>query len=171
MRSPGKLYLLAIVSLAICLSALAGNPSPTPAHQQSFPAVKVASASGTMVNLQDTAPTGKWLLIYVRANSRTSEMMLSKLTADKYGPYLARISIIVGNVEPAALGDFTKNYPDLQAAHWFADPKLDAFQQLNLHGVPVELGLKDKGISWGLSGMLADGASFDSTLLDWLKAN
>jgi len=164
-----KLCLLAIVSTATCLTASAGNPAP--AHQQSLPVVQVASASSTTVNLQDTAPSGKWLLIYVRANSRTSEMMLSKLKADKYGPYLDRIFIIVGNVEPAALSDFTKDYPDILAAHWFADPKLDAFQQLNLHGVPVEIGLKDKGISWGLSGMLADGAAFDSTLLDWVKTN
>ena len=163
MRYRLTLGLLSFV-LAVSMAAKSQN-------SQRLPSFELVNASGVTAAIQDLAPKGKWLLIYVKSDSRPSELTLSRLKADKYRPFLSRIIIIVGGLKPAELTQFTSKYPDLASANWYVDPERQVFQKLDLHGLPAELGLKDNEISWALGGMLGDSAAFDSTLLTWVKAN
>jgi hypothetical protein len=144
---------------------------PKAARQNPLPAFQVTSPSGSLVNSKDVVITGKWLLIYVNAGSRASEMMLSQLKSDKYADYLDHMVIILGGLKPEELPDWQSKYPDLNGARWFVDPNRATFRALNLHGAPVEIGLQDSSVIWNLNGMPANLDNFHSTLLDWVKAN
>lgn len=158
-----------ITILALTAMALAADPKAS--AKKPLQAFQVQNSVGAVVNSTDLALTGNWLLIYVTANSRPSELMLSQMKPDAYAPFADHIVIIVGGVSGPGLANWATKYDGVAGAHWYADPQRDAFKKIGLHGSPVEIGLKDGDMEWTLSGMTTDTASFQSTLLDWLKVN
>lgn len=158
-----------IAMVALAATALAADPKAS--AKKPLQAFQVQNSVGVSVNSTDLALTGNWLLIYVTANSRPSELMLSQMKPATYAPFADHIVIIVGGVSGPGLADWATKYEAVAGAHWYADPQRDAFKKINLHGAPVEIGLKDGSVEWTLSGMTTDSASFQSTLLDWVKAN
>jgi hypothetical protein len=165
MRIGWRTLFLTIVLAGSCLAA---NP-PKPPDQRVLPTVQLSSSTGSVVNVADMGNTGHWLLLYVHARNESGQMLLKQLKADKYGALTSQIVVIVGGINADALAEWAKRFPDLASARWLADPKDAAARALDLHGVPVELGLKDNAIEWQFSGAARDNEMFDATLLNWLK--
>lgn len=160
-----RLLVLAVVAV-LGTAAFAADPKSPSAL--TVPDFQVTDIFGSASNLTDFAPEGKWLLFYVRANNRPSEIMLSELKADKYASSFDRIVFVVGGIDAAEFQQWIKKFPDLANARWYLDPKREAFAKLDLHGVPVEMGIDGKKIEWRLSGM-GSPSTFDSTLLTWTR--
>lgn len=160
-----RLVVLAVVAV-LGIAAFAQNPKAP--SRLTVPDFQVTDANGSVINVADFAPEGKWLLVYVRANNRPSEIMLGQLKAEKYASSLDRIIFVVGGIDAGALQQWIKKFPDLANARWYVDPQREAFNKLDLHGFPVEMGIDGKNIEWRLSG-LGDAQSFDSTMLTWIQ--
>jgi hypothetical protein len=156
-----------IVMVALAVVAMAADRQSSKKPLQTF---QLQSSVGSPVNSTDLALSGKWLLIYVNANNRPSELLLSQMKTATYAPFADHIVIIVGGVAGPELAEWVTKYQGVAGAHWYADPNREAFRKLELHGVPMEIGMKDSSIEWMLSGMTTDTAAFQSTLLDWLKS-
>ncbi len=157
-----------IVAMMLAGSCLAADPTK-PAGQRNLPSIQVSDSGGAAVNVADLPNTGHWLLLYVNARNPASEMLLKQLKSEKYGAYASQIVVVVGGVQANALPDWAKQFPDLASARWLADPQHAAMRALDLHGIPVEIGLKDNAIEWQLSGAAHDNEMFEATLLNWLK--
>jgi hypothetical protein len=60
-------------------------------------------------------------------------------------------------------------YPDLSEASWYADTDKSAYAQLQLHGAPVVLGVRQQTIQWSLNGVLPDTNVSRSVLNTWVN--
>jgi hypothetical protein len=75
----------------------------------------------------------------------------------------------VGGVGAAEVKTWSRLYPDLSGAAWYADPSKAASTALHLQGAPVILGLKDNIVQWALSGEMGKGTQQQSALNTWVR--
>jgi hypothetical protein len=111
--------------------------------------------------------TGNWLIIYIQPRNQFSDNLLRLLKKDQYPTLAAHAVIIVGG-STDDLKTAQSRFPDLASATWYADTNRSAFTLMKLTGAPMILGIKERTISWSLSGVLSDVNVAKSILNTWL---
>lgn len=152
--------LLAVFLLS--LSAAAVEPVPLPDFQ-------LTTAEGVVVKSTALPAQGNWLIIYVQPRSQFSDNLLRLLKRDQY-PTLARSTVIIvgGGVDDMKL--MQSRFTELALATWYADTDKSAFAVMKLTGAPMILGIRQRAISWSLSGILSDVNVARSVLNTWLQS-
>jgi len=150
----GVVFLLSMAAMAI---------EPVP-----LPDIQLTAADGSTVKSSALPTTGNWLLIYIQPRNQFSDNLLRLLKKDQYPTLAAHAVIIVGG-STDDLKTAQSRFPDLAAATWYADTNRSAFSLMKLTGAPMILGIKQRTISWSLSGVLSDVNVAKSILNTWLE--
>jgi hypothetical protein len=157
-----------MVAALLAGTCLAAEP-PKAARQRTLPAIHLSDSNGVAVSVDELGLTGHWLLVYVQAKNPSTPMVMGQLKSDQFRDYAGRLVIVVGSMKAEDLAAWTKQFPELSGARWLADPEHAAMRGLDLHGFPVQLGMKDNGVEWQLNGAGQGNEMFEATMLNWLK--
>jgi hypothetical protein len=152
--SLGMLFLLSIMAAAV---------EPVP-----LPDIQLTAADGSTVKSNALPSQGNWLIIYIQPRNQFSDNLLRTLKRDQY-PTLAQHAVIIvgGGIED--LKTAQTRFPELALATWYADTNKSAFGLMKLTGAPMILGIKQRTITWSLSGMLSDVNVAKSILNTWVE--
>jgi hypothetical protein len=153
--------LVAITTLLLVSFGLAIQPVPLPAFQ-------ITSSAGQIVKSADLPSKGNWVLIYIQPKNQFSDNLLKLMKREQY-PNLEQHAVIIISGSVDDLKSAQSKYPDLSQASWYADTDKTAYSQLQLHGAPVVLGLKQQIIQWSLNGVLPDSNVSRSVLNTWVN--
>lgn len=151
------------LGIAFLLSTLAVAVEPVP-----LPDIQLTAADGTTVKSSALPTTGNWLIIYIQPRNQFSDNLLRLLKKDQYPTLAAHAVIIVGG-STDDLKTAQSRFPDLATATWYADTNRSAFNLMKLTGAPMILGIKQRTITWSLSGVLSDVNVAKSILNTWLE--
>jgi len=132
-----------------------------------LPSFEVQNLDGSVVNTSTWAMEGKWVLIYLEGQCGPCTHLLARLTKEQYPQLASRTIIIVAGSQPSDVKMLQKGFTDLAQASWYADPTRNAPKTLNLHGAPVTLGIQDKTIRWGISGIPPAPGLLPAVLKKW----
>jgi hypothetical protein len=147
--------------LLLASLALAIQPVPLPSFQ-------LTSSAGQIVKSTDLPSKGTWVLIYVQPKSQFSDNLLKLMKRDLY-PNLEQHAVVIVGGSLDDLKSTQSKYPDLSEASWYADTDKSAYAQLQLHGAPVVLGVRQQTIQWSLNGVLPDTNVSRSVLNTWVN--
>jgi len=147
----------------LLLASLAWGIQPVP-----LPSLLLTSAAGQTVKSADLPSQGNWVLIYIQPKSQFSDNLLRLMKRDLY-PNLEQHAVIIVGGSVDDLKSTQSKYPDLSQASWYADTDKSAYTQLQLHGAPVVLGLRQQTIEWSLNGVLPDSNVSRSVLNTWVN--
>jgi hypothetical protein len=153
----------AALGMVFLLSMAAAATEPVP-----LPDIQLTSADGSTVKSSVLPSQGNWLIIYIQPRNQFSDNLLRLFKKDQYPNLAAHAVIIVGGTVDD-LKNTQARFPDLASASWYADTNRSAFAQMKLTGAPMVLGIKDRMISWSLSGILSDVNVAKSILNTWLE--
>ena len=159
-----KFYRHGILGAAILLLAplaMAIQPVPLPSFQ-------LTSLAGQTVKSADLPSKGNWVLIYIQPKSQFSDNLLKLMKRDLY-PNLEQHAVIIVSGSLDDLKNAQSKYPELSEASWYADTDKTAYSQLQLHGAPVVLGVKQQVIQWSLNGVLPDSNVSRSVVNTWVN--
>src|SRR6266481_7888014 len=120
----------------LCWPLLGKKPAPLPGFSLLTPDGKTLSSS------QLKLPKN-WLLVYVHPRSAESVVVLNQLKDDKQAAANQKVIVIVGGASPIEARDLMAGYGHLKAVTWYADPKRDVLQTLDLPGIPAVIGMRD----------------------------
>lgn len=149
----GMVFLLSMMAVAVELVPL--------------PDIQLTAADGSTVKSSALPTTGNWFIIYIQPRNQFSDNLLRLLKKDDYPTLAAHAVIIVGG-STDDLKTAQARFPDLASATWYADTNRSAFTLMKLTGAPMVLGIKQRTISWSLSGVLSDVNVAKSILNTWL---
>jgi hypothetical protein len=149
----GMVFLLSVVAVAV---------EPVP-----LPDIQLTAADGSTVKSSALPTSGNWLIIYIQPRNQFSDNLLRLLKKDQYPTLAAHAVIIIGG-STDDLKTAQARFPDLASATWYADTNRSAFTLMKLTGAPMILGIKQRIISWSLSGVLSDVNVAKSILNTWL---
>lgn len=151
---------------AIVLAAFAAGAARAQGRAL-LPDFALTRLDGTVVQSSAEFPAeGKWLLVYVQANCRPCDRLLSLVKQDDHPELPFRMVIIAGGGLDTASGMRDKR-TDLAGAQWYADESREAWASLHMAGAPMVFGVRDKTIQWSLSGMLKSDNDVKSILASW----
>ena len=149
----GIVFLLSMIAVAV---------EPVP-----LPDIQLTAADGSTVKSSALPTTGNWFIIYIQPRNQFSDNLLRLLKKDDYPTLAAHAVIIIGGTTDD-LKTAQARFPDLASATWYADTNRSAFTLMKLTGAPMILGIKQRTISWSLSGVLSDVNVAKSILNTWL---
>lgn len=149
----GMVFLLSMMAVAV---------EPVP-----LPDIQLTAADGSTVKSSALPTAGNWFIIYIQPRNQFSDNLLRLLKKDDYPTLAAHAVIIVGG-STDDLKTAQARFPDLASATWYADTNRSAFTLMKLTGAPMILGIKQRTISWSLSGVLSDVNVAKSILNTWL---
>lgn len=149
----GMVFLLSMMAVAV---------EPVP-----LPDIQLTAADGSTVKSSALPATGNWFIIYIQPRNQFSDNLLRLLKKDDYPTLAAHAVIIVGG-STDDLKTAQARFPDLASATWYADTNRSAFTLMKLTGAPMILGIKQRTISWSLSGVLSDVNVAKSIVNTWL---
>jgi hypothetical protein len=152
--SLGMIFLLSIMAAAV---------EPVP-----LPDIQLTAADGSTVKSNALPSQGNWFIIYIQPRNQFSDNLLRLLKKDQY-PTLASHAVIIVGGSTDDLKTAQSRFPDLASATWYADPNKSAFGLMKLTGAPMILGIKQRIITWSLSGVLSDVNVAKSILNTWLE--
>ncbi len=152
--SLGVIFLLSIGAAAV---------EPVP-----LPDIQLTAADGSTVKSNALPSQGNWLIIYIQPRNQFSDNLLRLLKKDQY-PTLAQHAVIIvgGSVDDLKTAQI--RFPELSLATWYADTNKSAFGLMKLTGAPMILGIKQRTITWTLSGILSDVNVAKSILNTWVE--
>ena len=165
MRQGWRILMVAVLLAGTCLAA---DP-PKAAGKRTLPAIKLSDSNGVAVSVSELGKTGHWLLVYVQAKNPSTEMVMEQLKSEQFRSHAGAFVIVVGGMKADQLAEWSKQFPELSASRWLADPQHEAMRGLDLHGFPVELRMRDNSVEWQLSGAGQGNEMFEATMLNWLK--
>lgn len=151
------------VTALLLLASIAWAIQPAP-----LPSLLLTSAAGQTVKSADLPSQGNWVLIYIQPKSQFSDNLLRLMKRELY-PNLEQHAVVIVGGSVDDLKNTQSKYPDLSQASWYADTDKSAYGLLQLHGVPVVLGLKQQTIEWSLNGVLPDSNVSRSVLNTWVN--
>ena len=152
--------LLLVVSALLAGTAVAVKTMP-------LPNLELQALDGSTVNSSDWPLQGKWVLIYVEGRCGVCTGLLVRLNKGDYPQLAAWTIVIAGGMQPKDVQALQQRFPDLARASWYADAPKNASAALDLRGAPVILGIQDKVVRWGSSGIPADPKRLQSMLTTW----
>ncbi|PYV40043.1 MAG: hypothetical protein DMG09_07700 [Acidobacteria bacterium] len=141
-----------VVSALLAGTAVAVKTMP-------LPNLELQALDGSTVNSSDWPLQGKWVLIYVEGRCGVCTGLLVRLNKGDYPQLAAWTIVIAGGMQPKDV--------HLARASWYADAPKNASAALDLRGAPVILGIQDKVVRWGSSGIPADPKRLQSMLTTW----
>jgi hypothetical protein len=127
-----------------------------------------AAADGSTVKSNALPSQGNWLIIYIEPRNQFSDNLLRMLKRDQY-PTLAQHAVIIVGGSIDDLKTAQTRFPELAQATWYADTNKSAFGLMKLTGAPMILGIKQRTITWSLSGILSDVNVAKSLLNTWVE--
>jgi hypothetical protein len=151
------------LGMVFLLSMFAGAVEPVP-----LPDIQLTAADGTTIKSTALPSQGNWLMIYVQPRNQFSDNLLRLFKKDQY-PALAQHAVIIVGGSVDDLKNAQARFPDLALATWYADTNRSAFGLMKLTGAPMILGIKQRTITWSLSGILADVNVAKSIVNTWLE--
>ena|SRR6267378_2300350 len=164
MRSQKKLMRTIAVTLAtvlmLLMTAVAVEPVPLPDFQ-------LTAADGSVIKSTALPSQGNWLMVYVQPRNQFSDNLLKLFKKEQY-PALAQHAVIVVGGSTDDMKAAQARFPELALATWYADTDKSAFGLMKLKGAPMILGIKERTITWSLSGILSDVNVAKSILNTWL---
>jgi len=152
-----------ILGMAFLLSITAVAVDPVP-----LPDIQLTAADGTAVKSSALPTTGNWLIIYIQPRNQFSDNLLRLFKKDQY-PTLAQHAVIIVGGSVDNLKTAQTRFPELAQATWYADTNKSAFTLMKLTGAPMILGIKQRTITWSLSGILSDVNVAKSILNTWVE--
>ena len=149
------------VIFLLSIGAAAVEPVP-------LPDIQLTAADGSTVKSNALPSQGNWLIIYIQPRNQFSDNLLRLLKKDQY-PTLAQHAVIIvgGSVDDLKTAQI--RFPELALATWYADTNKSAFGLMKLTGAPMILGIKQRMITWTLSGILSDVNVAKSILNTWVE--
>lgn len=150
----GMVFLLSVMAVAI---------EPVP-----LPDIQLTAADGSAVKSAALPSQGNWLIIYIQPRNQFSDNLLRLFKKDQY-PNLAAHAVIIVGGSVDDLKSTQARFPDLALATWYADTNRSAFGLMKLTGAPMILGIKQRTISWSLSGILSDVNVAKSIVNTWVE--
>ena len=151
------------LGMVFLLSMMAAAVEPVP-----LPDIQLTSADGATVKSTALPSQGNWLIIYIQPRNQFSDNLLRLFKKDQY-PTLAQHAVIIVGGSVDDLKSAQARFPDLALATWYADTNRSAFALMKLTGAPMILAIKQRTITWSLSGVLADVNVAKSILNTWLE--
>jgi hypothetical protein len=157
-----------ITRLAVAALCAAAGTAMVGAAGRPLPVFPLHALDGSVVQSTDAVPDGRTVLIVVQEQCEPCETLFRAIkTKDK--PELPEDLVVVVTAANHADAERMKaKYKDLENAKWFADPDLAGYTALQLKGLPVVHGLRDRSIEWSLSGASVPAARFLSMLTNWV---
>lgn len=152
-----------VVAAILLVASLAMAIEPVP-----LPSFQLTSLAGQTVKSGDLPSKGNWVLIYIQPKSQFSDNLLKLMKHDLY-PNLEQHAVVIVGGSVDDLKNTQSKYPDLSQASWYADTDKTAYSQLQLHGAPVVLGLRQQTIQWSLNGVLPDTNVSRSVVNTWVN--
>ena len=151
------------LGVIVLLSIGAAAVEPVP-----LPDIQLTAADGSTVKSNALPSQGNWLIIYIQPRNQFSDNLLRLLKKDQY-PTLAQHAVIIvgGSVDDLKTAQI--RFPELSLATWYADTNKSAFGLMKLTGAPMILGIKQRTITWTLSGILSDVNVAKSILNTWVE--
>ena len=132
-----------------------------------LPAFSVQTLDGQTVQSSSWPTQGKRVLIYVESPCQPCMTVLHLLTKQDYPQLASRAIVVAGGLSPADAGNLQKQFPDLSAAAWYADPSKNVVSSFKLQGSPVIFGIENGTVKWSISGAPSDSKQFKSALNTW----
>lgn len=151
------------LGVAFLLSGMALAVEPVP-----LPDIQLTAADGSTVKSTALPSQGNWLIIYIQPRNQFSDNLLRLLKKDQY-PTLAQHAVIIVGGSVDDLKTAQTRFPELASATWYADTNKSAFSLMKLTGAPMILGIKQRTITWSLSGILSDVNVAKSILNTWVE--
>ena len=104
----------------------------------------------------------------MQSDCRPCESIINVATPERHPGLADRLAVVVAGASARDLQALAARFPNLPESAWYADTDRTMFSRLRLSGVPVVIGLRDRMIEWGLSGVLPDAAAVESVLASWI---
>jgi hypothetical protein len=163
--------MLALSSVLLLPAASRGQNRGHDSKGYPLPAFSVVSADGRELRIADLSTGGRWMLVYLSPESAPSGRLLRLLKDWTIPQLLPRTAVIVRGDPAAAQAYLVKRAPEeiLPSLTWYADPRHEAWDALNLHGTPVLMGVADGQIVWTLAGVLNRPESLESIVRTWME--
>jgi hypothetical protein len=158
-----------ISRLAVAAGVCAAAVTAVAAAGRPLPAFPLTALDGSVVQSADAVPDGRTVLIVVQDNCAPCDTLFRAIkTSDK--PELPEdLVFVVTAANEADAARMKAKHKELENAKWFADPDLAGYTALELKGLPVVHGLRDRSIEWSLSGAAVPPARFFSMLSNWVS--
>jgi len=165
MRYQKKLMRAIAITLTavFLLSLTAAAVEPVP-----LPDFRLTNADGVVVKSTALPSQGNWLIVYVQPRNQFSDNLLKLFKRDQY-PALAQHAVIIVSGSTDDMKFMQSRFTELALATWYADTDKSAFTLMKLTGAPMILGIRQRAISWSLSGILSDVNVARSVLNTWLQ--
>jgi hypothetical protein len=161
MKGISRLAVAASVCVAT-VSAVSGAGRPLP----DFP---LTALDGSVVQSADAVPGGRTVLIVVQDNCEPCETLFRAIKTDDKPELPEDLVVMVTAANYADAAKMKARHKELENAKWFSDPDLAGYEALQLKGLPVVHGLRDRSIEWSLSGAAVPPARFLSMLVNWVS--
>lgn len=156
-------------SLVVTMLAglLGGVAAPAAAaDKKPVPSVVLQGGDGNLLELSLVAAEGQWLLIYLAPDSPASGRLLQAMRRWQLGA-MDHVLVMVGG-EQAAAREFVAADHQLPGVRFALDPRREAWQALQLSGVPTVVGVRNNLQEWRLAGVLNDPEALRTVLTSWL---
>ena len=154
-----------VLSFLVLSTLLAGTAVAV--KTMPLPNLELQAPDGSTVKSSNWTLQGKWVLIYVEGRCGVCTGLLGRLNKGDYPQLAAWTIVIAGGMQPKDVQALQQRFPDLARASWYADAPKNASAALDLRGAPVILGIQDKVVRWGSSGIPADPKRLQSMLTTW----
>ncbi len=136
-------------------------------ERKPLPAFDLTALDGLLVRSDQLPRPGRWLLVYVQGDCFACDALLDLFQdPGAAGPSSKVVVVAKGAAEDVAR--LSAQFPHLGQASWYADNTGAAYDQLQLRGAPIVLGLREGTIDWNLSGFPAGSGAVQSILATWL---
>src|SRR5438477_3746418 len=102
------------------IAALA--PATAAIERTALPPFDLVLADGRAVSSATLVRDGQWLVVLIQPACRPCEALLGLVNKTEHPTMPARIVVVAGGIDAAALGALMQRFPDLADAGWYADP-------------------------------------------------
>lgn len=134
-----------------------------------LPAFEVIAADERTLNSQQIAMEGTWILLYLQQDCRLCDLILKVADSEEHPRLGERLIIIEGGVTARQLTTIAGPFSRVPQTAWHADPRLEAFERLQVPGVPAVMGMRGRSIEWTLSGVLLNSGTLESLFASWVR--
>ena len=161
--------MFAWLRISLLLAAVALSAPASASERMRVPPLKVVSADGRAVALDQLVRPGRWLLVYIQPNCGPCDALLRLVKKGEHPLVPSQLVIVVGATTAEAVSAEAASFPDLTGAAWYADPARAAIAPLRLTGAPVIFGVDHDVIEWRLAGVLSNADDVKSVLASWVE--
>ncbi len=137
-------------------------------EKEPLPAFSVVSPSGAAVASSQLSQEARWLLVYVAADCRSCDRLVSALNEWQRTLPANRLVLVIG-AAPDVAQKYAREHgiDDAAGMAWYADVDRSGSRALAVERVPALVAIENGRIEWVVSGVLNDPGAVEPIVRNW----